>query len=59
VIKAYGLYHRVGIDAWNIAHPATLLVDREGRVRFIYKGTGQGDRSPVEDVLKAVRKVTA
>lgn len=58
VIKAYGLYHRVGIDAWNIAHPATLVVDREGRVRFIYKGTGQSDRSPVEDVLKAVQKVT-
>jgi methyl-accepting chemotaxis protein len=59
VIKAYGLFHRVGIDAWNIAHPATLVIDREGRVRYIYKGVGQADRSPTEDVLKAVQKLTA
>jgi methyl-accepting chemotaxis protein len=56
VIKAYGLYHRVGIDAWNIAHPATLVIDRESRVRYIYKGTSQTDRSPLEEVLKAVGK---
>jgi methyl-accepting chemotaxis protein len=57
VIKAYGLYHRVGIDAWNIAHPATVVVDREGRVRYIYKGTAQTDRSPVEEVMKAVQRI--
>lgn len=58
VIKAYGLYHRVGIDAWNIAHPATLVIDAESRVRYIYKGVSQTDRAPLEEVLKAVRKVT-
>jgi peroxiredoxin len=57
-IKAYGLFHRVGIDAWNIAHPATLVVDRYGRVRYIYKGSGQSDQAPIEDVLRAVRKLT-
>jgi peroxiredoxin len=57
VIKAYGLFHRVGIDAWNIAHPATLVVDRAGRVRYIYKGASQSDRAPMEDVLKSLRKL--
>jgi len=59
VIKAYGLFHRVGIDAWNIAHPATLVVDREGRVRYIYKGVSQSDRAPLGDVLKAAYKAGA
>jgi methyl-accepting chemotaxis protein len=59
VIKAYGLYHRVGIDAWNIAHPATLVLDRSARVRYIYKGSSQSDRAPMEEVMKALRKVSA
>lgn len=59
VIKAYGIYHRVGIDAWNIAHPTTLVLDRASRVRYIYKGTSQSDRAPLEEVLKALRKVSA
>jgi peroxiredoxin len=57
VIKAYGLFHRVGIDAWNIAHPATLLIDQTGRVRYIYKGTSQTDRAPMEEMLKALTKM--
>jgi methyl-accepting chemotaxis protein len=59
VIKAYGLYHRVGIDAWNIAHPATLVIDRDSRVRYIYKGVSQSDRAPVGEVLKAVSKIAS
>ena len=57
VTKAYGLYHRFGRDAINIAHPATLVVDRSGSVRYIYRGASQTDRAPVEQVLDAVRKL--
>jgi peroxiredoxin len=59
LLKHYGLYHRVGIDAWNVSHPATLVLDRTTRVRYIHKGTSQGDRAPMEDVMKALRKVSA
>ena len=59
VIKAYGIYHRVGIDAWNIAHPATFVVDKTARIRYIYKGASQSDRAPMEEVFKALRKVGA
>lgn len=36
-IKAYGVWHRVGLDAWNIARPALFLIARDGRIvqRFI------------------------
>ena len=56
VTKAYGLYHRIGMDAFNIAHPATLVLDRSGVIRFIYRGDGQADRAPLEQVLDALGK---
>lgn len=51
VTKTYGLYHRIGMDALNIAHPATFVIDRERYVRFIYRGDNQGDRAPLEQVI--------
>jgi peroxiredoxin len=58
VTKAYGLYHRFGHDAIHIAHPASLVVDQGGMVRYIYRGDSQTDRAPVEGVLNAVKKAT-
>jgi peroxiredoxin len=54
VTKAYGLYHALGHDAIRIAHPATLVLDRSGVVRYIYRGENQVDRAPVEEVLAAL-----
>jgi len=59
VTKAYGLYHLFGTDALNIAHPATLVIDRERTIRFIYRGDNQHDRAPLADVLAAVKKIGA
>jgi peroxiredoxin len=56
VTKAYGLYHRFGTDAWNIAHPATLVIDRGRTIRYIYRGDNQTDRAPFDAVLAAARK---
>ena len=57
VTKAYGLHHRFGHDALNIAHPATLVIDRDGIVRFIYRSENQLDRAPLEQVMDALRKL--
>lgn len=57
VTKAYGLYHRFGRDAINIAHPATLVIDRQGKVRYIYRGDNQADRAPLEQVMEAVKTI--
>jgi peroxiredoxin len=59
VTKAYGLYQRLAKDAINIAHPATLVIDSGGTVRYIYRGENQADRAPLEQVMEAVRKVAA
>lgn len=57
VTKAYGLYHRIGHDAINIAHPASLVVDRGGILRYIYRGDNQTDRASVQEVLDEVKKL--
>ncbi len=57
VTKAYGLYHRIGLDAFHIAHPATLVIDRSGKVRYLYRGSHQLDRAPIEQVIEAARKL--
>ncbi len=57
VTKAYGLYHRFGRDAINIAHPATLIVARSGIVQYIYQGENQHDRAPIRDVFEALNKL--
>ena len=54
VAKAYGVYQRLGKDAINIARPATFVIDRGGRVRWIYVGANQADRAPVEELLRAL-----
>jgi peroxiredoxin len=59
VTKAYGLYHRIGMDALNIAHPATLVVERDRKVDYIYRGDNQTDRAPFDQVLEAARNVSA
>ncbi len=57
VTKAFGLYHRIGMDAFNIAHPATRVVDRDGVIRYLYVGANQHDRAPMEKVLEALKKI--
>ena|SRR6476660_6869813 len=52
VTKAYGLYHRLAIDALNIAHPATLVIERDRKIAYIYRGDGQTDRPPFDHVLE-------
>ena len=57
VTKNFGLYHLIGMDALNIAHPATLVIDRDRTIQYIYRGDNQHDRAPLADVMAAVKKL--
>jgi len=59
VTKAYGLYHGLGIDAIDIAHPASLVIARDRRVEYIYRGASQTDRAPFDQVTGALKKLLA
>jgi peroxiredoxin len=57
ITKSYGLYHALGHDAFRIAHPATLIVDRGWTVRYIYRGDNQNDRAPIDEIFAVLRKM--
>jgi peroxiredoxin len=57
VTKAYGLYHPFGRDALNIAHPATLVIDQQRSIRYVYRGDNQLDRAPLEQVIVSVKRI--
>ena len=59
VTKTYGVYHRLGMDAINIARPATFVVDGKGIVRWMYIGASQTDRAPMERVWEEANKAKA
>ena len=51
VVKAYGVWHRIGVDAWNIARPAVFLIDQTGTVRYSFIGERQEDFPSHEEIL--------
>ena len=57
VTKAYGLYHPIALDAFNIAHPATLVIDSSRMIRYVYRGSNQLDRAPTDQVLEALERI--
>ncbi|MEO8075141.1 MAG: peroxiredoxin family protein [Acidobacteriota bacterium] len=36
VLKAYGVWHAVGLVSWNTARPALFLIDRSGAIRYSF-----------------------
>ncbi len=51
VMKAYGVWHRVGIDAWNIARPAAFLIDTDQRILASWIGDNQRQFPSADDIL--------
>lgn len=57
VAKQYGVWHRAGLDAWNIARPAVFLIDREQIVRSVFVGDRQDEFPSQENILAEIEKV--
>lgn len=57
VTKAYGVYHRLGVDAIHIARPATFIVDAAGTVQFIFVGSVQTEMAPLESIREELEKL--
>ena len=57
VLKAYGVWHRVGLDAWNIARPALFIVDRTGRVRYSFVARTQDEFPSNEEIVRELKRV--
>ena len=54
VLKAYGVWHAVGLDAWNIARPALFLIDRSGAIRYSFVADRQDEFPAHDDIVRAL-----
>jgi glutaredoxin-dependent peroxiredoxin len=54
VLRAYGVWHRIGLDAWNIARPAVFLIDTDRRIRYSFIGDRQREFPTGEELLAAL-----
>jgi peroxiredoxin len=55
MLRAYGVWHRVGLDAWNISRPAVFLIEQDGAISFSFIGDGQREYPTQEEMLKMDR----
>jgi peroxiredoxin len=53
VTKQYGVWHRLALDAWNIARPALFVIDRGGILRAIFVGETQ-EEFPSSDEIDVI-----
>jgi peroxiredoxin len=54
VTRTYGVYHALGMDAYNIARPATFVIDRNGQICWIAVSPNQAERPPIKDIFAAI-----
>jgi peroxiredoxin len=54
VSRAYGVWHRIGIDALNIARPAVFLIDRDATIRYSFIGDSQREYPTQGEILAAI-----
>jgi len=56
-ITEYGIVNAA--EHGGIAHPSIFVLDKEGRIRYMYVGKNAQDRPPDETILVELRKVVA
>jgi peroxiredoxin len=52
VVKAFGVWHRAGFDAWNISRPAVFLIDRDGSIPYSFVGDSQREFPPQPEIIE-------
>ena len=57
VIKAYGVWHPIGLDAFDSAHPAAFLIDARRKLRYSFVGRTQFARAPLAKILAAAAEL--
>lgn len=56
-ITEYGIVNAA--EHGGIAHPSIFVLDKEGRIRYMYVGKNAQDRPPDETILQELKKVVA
>jgi peroxiredoxin len=59
VVKAYGVWHALGLAAWNIAKPALFLIDRSGAIRYSFIANRQNQFPSHDEIMDAIERLRA
>jgi peroxiredoxin len=51
-VRAYGVWHRVGLDAWNVARPALFLIKPGRAIERSFVASDQREFPAHEDILR-------
>lgn len=54
VTRRYGVWHRMGLDAWNISRPALFVIDTSGAIRAVFVGETQEEFPGKEEIERAL-----
>ena len=57
VVRSFGVHQRFGMGAWNVARPASFLIDRAGFVRLVFVARLPTEALPVAEILAAIGKL--
>jgi peroxiredoxin len=52
--KAYGVWHRIGLDALNIARPATFLIEQDGSIGYSFIGDNQREYPTQQELARVI-----
>jgi peroxiredoxin len=52
--RAYGVYHRMGLTAYNIARPAVFLIDQDARIAYSFIGDTQREYPTQDEIIAAI-----
>ena len=55
IIKSYGVYHWLSLDAYHIARHSTFVIDKAGVIRLIYVGSHQFDLVKHDDLIACLK----
>ena len=54
VTKRDGVWHRMGVDAWNISRPALFVIDATGVIRAVFVGESQEEFPGPDEIARAL-----
>ena len=57
VVKAYGVWHALGLAAWNIAKPAVFLIDRSGGIHYSFVADKQQEFPSHDQLMNAIESM--
>jgi peroxiredoxin len=58
-LRAYGVWHRVGLDAWNISRPAVFLINQDASISYSSVGDDQRGFPTQPEILAAADSTRA